>query len=222
MCRLLAIMSESLINPLKFLQEFAKVCKNSKEYQGHGWGCAYYTNDGWQMYKNINPIWEDDFSQIPVSTKFLVHARSAFRDEGIEIENNMPFIDSNTVFIFNGELRGVKVKSQGRIGAEKLFNFILKLNEVTHSLPSALIKAADIIENRSEYVRAMNTIIVRDNNLLVLNKYNEDPNYHDLYILNNETDGERFVIVCSEKLKSIDNWEKVLDLTKEGYLEVIV
>jgi glutamine amidotransferase len=48
------------------LKKFADIARNSKEYQGHGWGCAYQDDgpDGtWKIYKNISPIWEDDLEQ---------------------------------------------------------------------------------------------------------------------------------------------------------------
>ena len=47
--------------------------------------------------------------------------------KGIKIENNMPFTGGNYVYVFNGELRGVRIKEKGRIGAEKIFNYINRL-----------------------------------------------------------------------------------------------
>ena len=41
----------------------------------------------------------------------------------------MPFTNGDRVFIFNGELRGVRVKADGRIGAEKIFNYILRFDK---------------------------------------------------------------------------------------------
>ena len=69
-------------------------------------------------------MWDADTRQFPASRLFLVHARSAYRDEGIVVENNMPFYDEDAVFIFNGELHGVRIKEEGRIGAEKIFRVI--------------------------------------------------------------------------------------------------
>ena len=86
------------------------------------------SKDQWKHYKSLKPIWEDDLRQFGSSDLFLVHARSAFRDEGICIDNNMPFYDDKHVFVFNGELRGVRIKSQGRIGAEKIFNYIKRFD----------------------------------------------------------------------------------------------
>ena len=89
MCRLLYIRSQEPIDSQLHLKQFAEMSKKSKEFQGHGWGCAYLVDNEWQYYKNINPIWEHSFENIPQSTTLVVHARSAYKDEGIVIENNL-------------------------------------------------------------------------------------------------------------------------------------
>lgn len=88
------------------LAAFTRVARNSREYQGHGWGCAWLEDGRWRLYHDIRPIWEDDWRPPGRTTLLLAHARSAFRDEGIRVENNMPFHDGERVFIFNGELHG--------------------------------------------------------------------------------------------------------------------
>jgi len=129
-CRLLTIKSETPFAITPHLKKFAAIAKNSKEFQGHGWGCAYLDETGgWEFYKNINPVWQDEFDQFGETTLLVVHARSAFEDRDIIVENNMPFFDSRTVFIFNGELRGVKIRAEGRIGAEKIFNYIRRFDK---------------------------------------------------------------------------------------------
>lgn len=70
----------------------------------------------------------------------------------------MPFFDNNFIFIFNGELRGVKINAEGRIGAEKIFNFIKRFHY--DDMKSAMEKSINIIINRSKYIRAMNIIII--------------------------------------------------------------
>jgi len=123
MCRLLVVRSERPFAISPHLEKFSHISKHSKEYQGHGWGCAYKDSRGeWALYRNICPIWEDNVSAFPVTTLLVAHARSAFEDRDIRVENNMPFFDGRYVYIFNGELRGVRIREQGRIGAEKIFN----------------------------------------------------------------------------------------------------
>ncbi len=69
MCRLLFIKSKTEFNISDHLKIFSEICKNSKEFQGHGWGCSYLVNNEWIHYKNIKPIWEDDTSQLPYYKK---------------------------------------------------------------------------------------------------------------------------------------------------------
>jgi len=158
MCRLLFVRSADAFSIAEQLRPFAQLSRQSREFQGHGWGCSWLPleespTNKWQHYRCIDPIWEDDLNQFAQTRLLLVHARSAFRDEGIVIENNMPFSDGDTVFIFNGELRGVKINSEGRIGAEKIYN----------------------------YIRAMNIILSDGNSSVVSSTYNEDPDYFQMY-----------------------------------------
>jgi len=103
MCRLLTIRSQTPFAIGPHLEKFAQIAKNSKEYQGHGWGCAYIDTAGhWQFYRNIKPVWEDDPSRFGETTLLVVHARSAFEDKDIVVENNMSFFEGRTVYIFNG------------------------------------------------------------------------------------------------------------------------
>jgi predicted glutamine amidotransferase len=99
MCRLLAVKAEPPFAITPHLEKFATISKHSKEYQGHGWGCAYQDKERtWQIYKNINPIWEDDLSGFPDTRLLVAHARSAFEDRDIAIENNMPCLFSTESF----------------------------------------------------------------------------------------------------------------------------
>ena len=90
MCRLLLIKSESEFEIKPFLENFSLISQNSVEYQGDGWGCTYLENNEWVRYKNIKPVWEDDLTKFGKSKLFIAHARSAFKDEGITVDNNMP------------------------------------------------------------------------------------------------------------------------------------
>ena len=150
MCRLLTVKSQTPFAIGPHLETFAHIAKNSKEFQGHGWGCAYQDPSGqWQFYRNINPVWEDDLGRFGETNLLVAHARSAFEDKDIIVENNMPFSDGRTIFIFNGELRGVKIRAEGRIGAEKIFNYIRRFDR--GDTRQALIKAVAIIKKRTRY-----------------------------------------------------------------------
>ena len=203
MCRLLYVNSKKEFSVSEYLGKFADVSKSSKEFQGHGWGCAYLVDGKWNYYKNVNPIWEDDLSHFPKSTRLITHARSAFKDEGIIVENNMPFYDEKNIFVFNGELRGVKIKEEGRIGAEKIFNYIKRFDK--GDFKEALSKGTEIIQKKSSYIRAMNIIATDGNRTLVYSHFNEDPDYFGMSIKQNEN----MVVVCSDPFIGENDWQPI-------------
>jgi len=203
MCRLLYVNSNKEFKIADYLAKFAVISKQSKEFQGHGWGCAYLQNGKWQYYKNVNPVWEDDFSKFGSTTRLIAHARSAFKDEGIIVENNMPFYDDKYIFVFNGELRGVKIKEDGRIGAEKIFNYIKRFDKGI--LKGALQKGTEIITKKSSYVRAMNIIMTDENAAYVYSQFNEDENYFTL----NVKKSNDCIVVCSDPFVDENDWLKL-------------
>ncbi len=203
MCRLLLVKAETDFSITAELQRFAAIAEHSREFQGHGWGCSFLQNDEWHHYKNIKPIWKDDLNAFGESRLLVAHARSAFKDEGIVIENNMPFYDDRYVFIFNGELRGVKIAEQGRIGAEKVFNFIKRFDH--GSMLEALARGTEIIRKRSKYVRAMNIIIAEKERSYIASFFNEDPDYFTLHAT--RTGDKR--IVVSDPLAGGESWNKL-------------
>lgn len=203
MCRLLWVKSETPFPIADELARFADAAARSKEYQGHGWGCSYLAGGAWRHYKNIKPVWEDDLTCFGNTTLLVAHARSAFRDEGVAVENNMPFHDDRYVFIFNGELRGVRIAEQGRIGAEKIFNFIKRFDH--GDMLEALARGTGIIRKRSKYVRAMNIIIAERDRSYLASFFNEDPDYFTLRY----SRASDKVIVASDPLPGPVDWEKV-------------
>ncbi len=203
MCRILFARAENAFSVTTLLEAFAEVAENSQEYQGHGWGCAWRENNAWQQYHNIKPIWEDDLGQFSPTSLLLVHARSAFRDEGIVVENNMPFSDGESIFIFNGELRGVKIKSEGRIGAEKIYNYIRRFDKGDKRV--AVDKAVDIIKKRSNYIRAMNIIMSDGDQHLLSTNYNETPDYFQMH--QKQTDNVN--LVCSQPFPGESDWQTI-------------
>ncbi|OED39388.1 hypothetical protein AB833_15790 [Chromatiales bacterium (ex Bugula neritina AB1)] len=208
MCRILLVRSATPFNLIDHLQPFAQLSQGSREYQGHGWGCSWLplaSEDatGWQHYHCIDPIWQDNLQQFGRTSLLLVHARSAFRDEGIVVENNMPFTDGESVFIFNGELRGVKIKSEGRIGAEKIYNYIRRMDKGDKCL--ALEKAVSIINKRTSYVRAMNIILSDGKSAQVSSTYNEDPDYFQMH----RKSSNGVDIICSQQYPGETDWQKV-------------
>ena len=203
MCRLLTVKSATPFDIAPHLERFADITRNSKEYQGHGWGCAYQDEKtGWRIYRNINPVWEDNFSRFGTTRLLVAHARSAFEDKEIVVENNMPFFDGRTVFIFNGELRGVKIREAGRIGAEKIFNYIRRFDN--GDTRQALDKAFGIIKKRTRHIRGMNIIMVNETGIFVSSYFSEDRDYFTLRFREG-----RELVICSAAYPGEDNWHAI-------------
>jgi predicted glutamine amidotransferase len=211
MCRLLLVKSNNEFPISDKLKPFAYIARHSREYQGHGWGCAYLVDNEWQIYKNIKPIWEDDLKQFGKSTQLLVHARSAFRDEGIRVENNMPFQNDGIIYIFNGELQGVRIKEQGRIGAEKIFNYILRFYH--DDLLHALNKGLEIIKKRTTYFRSINIIMSDKKHAYVSSDFNEDVDYFTMHF---KKANDR-LFVCSEPYPGETDWQKIPNHTTKVF-----
>jgi glutamine amidotransferase len=207
MCRILYARAETQFPIADLLAPFAELSRDSREFQGHGWGCAWREADGWHQYHDIQPIWEDNLAQFGHTRLLLVHARSAFRDEGIVIENNMPFSDGESVFIFNGELRGVRIKSEGRIGAEKIYNYIRRFDKGDKY--TATDKAVEIIKKRSAYVRAMNIILSDGEQSCLSTSYSEDAEYFQMH----QKRQQDLHLVCSQPFAGDSDWSIIANNT---------
>ncbi len=132
----------------------------------------------------------------------MVHARSAFEDRDIVVENNMPFFDGRTAFIFNGELRGVKIREAGRIGAEKIFNYIRRFDK--GDTRQALEKAVGIIRKRTRHIRGMNIIMVNEAGIFVSSYFTEDEDYFTMSFKEG-----RELVICSAPYPAEKNWQKI-------------
>ncbi len=195
MCRLLALRATEPQNLTAWLQPFAAMCAASPEYQGHGWGIAWRDGNGsWHEHRQLEPIWQSPLEGFGEADLALVHARSAFRDEGIELANNMPFRQGQHIFIFNGELRGVRLSRPGRIGAEKIFNTILGFHK--GDLDQALARAVSLIRERTDYVRALNLLMTDGERLYLASHFSETPEYFTLHRLHREG----LDAICSQPL----------------------
>ena len=159
------------------------------------------------MYRDIRPIWEDDLSRFATTNVLVAHARSAFRDEGIVVENNMPFSDGESVFVFNGELNGVRIREAGRIGAEKIYNYIRRFDRGDKL--AALARGTEIIDKRTRYIRAMNIILAEGERAWLATRFNEDADYFQMHRLTRG--GMR--LVCSQPFPGESSWTRIANGT---------
>jgi len=180
MCRLLAIRSREPFSMREHLEQFQEIARTSPQYQGHGWGCAWKEGDEWRLYRSIRPVWEDDLERFGATSFMLAHARSAFRDENIHVDYNMPFLAEPLVFLFNGELHGVRIQAEGINGAAKIFSVIRRFEN--GSWQNALQKGSDLIAERSRYVKAMNIVMADERRLYIRSIYSEQEDYFALRV----------------------------------------
>jgi glutamine amidotransferase len=207
MCRLLVVRDETPFDPGEMLRPFAAAARASKEYQGDGWGCAWPTADGWGRYRTVTPIWEDRLDRFSPTRILVAHARSAFRNEGVVVENNMPFVEGEHVFAFNGELRGVRIAEEGGTGAAKLFRFLVRTGNV-HPV-EALARGLDLVARRTRYVRALNLVVAAGPEVLVASRFGEDPDY---FTMRRVTRGTRR-IVASDPIDAGSDWAPIANGT---------
>ena len=210
MCRLLAVQSLDAIPVVDLLQPFAAMARASREYQGDGWGCAWWTGERWERYRTTTPVWDDDLTRFGAQRQFVAHARSAFRNEGIEEAHNMPFVDARRAFVFNGELRGVRMSEEGRIGAEKLFNLFGRIDPKGRD---EWRRAVDGVVARTRYVRAMNFVSATPGRFVVASVFNEDPDYFTMAIRRDPG----VVMIASEPLAGFEGWAPV----PNGSVEIV-
>jgi glutamine amidotransferase len=204
MCRLLAVKASVAFETGPHLRAFSGVAARSKEYQGDGWGCALLKADGgWAIHKSLRPIWQDDLEALGKTTLLLAHARSAFRETAIAIENNMPFHSQRDVFVFNGELHGVRLRVPGRIGAEKIFNLIRRFDR--GDLEAALHQTLAVMSKRARHIRAMNILLSDQRRVYVCSSFNDDPEY---FTMSARTSAGGFII-CSEPYQEGDGWRAI-------------
>jgi glutamine amidotransferase len=115
----------------------------------------------------------------------------------------MPFFDGKRVFVFNGQLHGVRIKEEGRIGAEKIFNYVKRFDHGDRL--KALTRGTAIIEKRTRYVRAMNLIIADTTSSHLATLYNENQAYFQMYRGQEGTAD----IVCSEPYPGRIRWQPI-------------
>ncbi len=182
MCRILAVQADEPVDPVPWIEAFAERCRASREYQGDGWGVAWRERDAWLRHRSVRPIWDDLPDVLPGSRLFVVHARSAFRNEGVAVENNMPFLEQDLAFAFNGELRGVRLAAPGDTGAARLLHLFTRFRaSAAGDGLAALARLDGVIASRTDYVRALNLVISDGRSIWVNAHHSEDPDYFTMH-----------------------------------------
>ncbi|MFA6304402.1 MAG: hypothetical protein WCV73_02515 [Patescibacteria group bacterium] len=184
MCRFLIINQQEPKNIQEYLVPFATSCQQSERWQGDGWGISWLDKGVWKTYYSLKPIWEDqkNFSQIPISQLFLIHARgSSFPKDKGNLEYNQPFIKGNLAFVFNGFLNGVKLSQpiEGKVGSQKIFNLLLSSSGSLAA--EKLQQATNALLGNSSIVEALNIGLATPQEIILFNHFITQGTYHQLY-----------------------------------------
>jgi len=123
----------------------------------------------------------------------------------------MPFGDGERVFAMNGELHGVRIRERGRIGAEKVFNYIMRFHR--GDLGEADRRGVDVIARRARRIRALNLVLAAPDEVVIVSLFDEAPDYFQL----RRTSRDGLDIVCSQPYEGEDGWERI----PNGSVEVL-
>jgi len=213
MCRFLLAKARKPINPTPLLSDFAKMAKKSKAYdgdwQGDGWGCAWWNGRKWEQYLSLKPVWEDEdfFRYIPNTELFIIHARSAsFEKHKNRIRFNQPFIKGKYVFVFNGLLKGVTLpySLSGQIGSEKIWSLLQKYLE-KYPTKEAFKKTVKELNKYAKYIQALNIGLSDGKNIYAYTQFAKHEEYYHL----RHSHSKDVDIVCSEVMKGYE-FEKMI------------
>jgi len=221
MCRFFIVKSNTQINPVDLLNQFALVCEKSiapdGERQRDGFGIAWQENWSFKTIKSLAPIWNKQslFEQIPETDLLVAHARGAgFEGDKGEINFNEPFIDGDLCFVFNGIIRGVKIrrKLDGEIGSQKLFSLI-KEEIKNYSWDKVLDLVKKMMLNSSKKIEGMNIGLIQNGEISVLCQYSDNKDYYTLQYY----EGPDLTIISSEPFGNY-NWKQF----KKGEIKTFI
>jgi len=204
-CRFLMVKSAGPFAPAAMLESFAEMAEKSRapdgDRQADGWGIAWPDGDGgWIVRKSIRPVWEDAgaFAEIPASSAFVVHARSAsFPDQKNVLDYNQPYASKKAAFVFNGLLRGVALPFpvEGRIGAQKIWSLLSSGNG---GGPAARLQTAvEVLVSHAREVQALNLGLFEGGRMFAFCRDTGNGGYYRLH--GHSSPG--LAMVCSEPLR---------------------
>jgi 23S rRNA C2498 (ribose-2'-O)-methylase RlmM len=82
-------------------------------------------------------------------------------------------------------VRGVRIKETGNSGAEKIFNLIRKMDRGDGR--QAVEQAVRLISQKSNYIRAMNFIIAKNDKIYLNSIFNENQSYFMMHKKNGDS-----------------------------------
>ena len=191
MCRFLLLHAQETDAVHQVAQAFAQMCQHSTgpegSAQGDGWGVAWRHDDGqWRLHRSVAPIWTETqvLQQLPLTRHVVVHARRASfaRHQG-EVLYNQPYLWENYAFVFNGFVKGVKLRQPvpGTIGAEKIWYLVRQQLQRGAAPADALERVYTLLSRHSRELRACNMGLHNGQELVVYNGNPSATPYYDLH-----------------------------------------
>lgn len=204
MCRFLVARSKYNINMQSIIKDFAFMAQKSRTHDGDrqadGWGVAWLADSKWKSFKSLKPIWQDFeiFKNIPKTKLLVVHARSATYTRTIgEIEFNQPFVNGEYVYVFNGHLRGVRLRRavDGNIGSQKIWSLIKKEMK-SKSAFDVLDSVYQLVKQNTKQIIGLNIGIISTKGMLFVSNSEKDDEYFRLRVAKTKDK----ILVCSEEI----------------------
>lgn len=208
MCRFILVKTSTPRKPSELLCSFARMSEHCPapdgDWQGDGWGVSWWKRGSWGTYTSLKPVWEDteQFDQIPETTIFLAHARSAsFATQKGILDYNQPYRSKNRAFVFNGLLKGtaLPIQLEGAIGAQKIWS-LLQLQLRSKKPKDALENATQLLNQYTKTVQGLNLGLSDGKNLYAYTQYAHNPAYYNLAI--HQSAG--LTIICSQALPPLE------------------
>lgn len=223
MCRLFGFAARRPASPVfAFFSGENNLFELSRRHSD-GWGVAWVSNAGWELYKEAGPLYNSENARKVVygirSLLVIAHVRKASPEYGaLSYWNTHPFVSGEWAFAHNGTIRGYEKLVEllgerrrllrGTTDSEALFHLILKHIDEEGDPVSGIAAAVSQLES-FEYT-SLNSLLSDGLRLYALNLF-RDPreDYYTMYMGRFMLEGVELVAVASEPLGGLEGWVEI-------------
>ncbi|MHA1590329.1 MAG: class II glutamine amidotransferase [Candidatus Njordarchaeales archaeon] len=190
---------------------------------GDGFGVAWFLSNGYGIYKNLKPIWEENIPNIP-ALSHIIHARKKSRGE-IDFIDTHPLQLRDLILAHNGTIysfnrRPTLFKPMGKTDSEVFLCLLAEAYYTGSNIRKALEYAIESVDMAS----SLNMFIVSlsEKKIIVINLFSNVPRCPEYYVLWLHRNDEEFYVV-SEPIKEMIDWEPLSQSPDElTILETII
>jgi len=222
-CRLFGYISRRPLSPSFAFYSGDVNLHTLSHIHGDGWGIAWTSNAGWELYKEPVALHASAEAKRVVqgvrSMLVIAHVRKASPEYGVVgYANTHPFVSDGWAFAHNGtirpydRLRGLLGERasllQGATDSEAFFQLLLKRIEEAGSAVSGILAAVSDLEG-FDYT-SLNFLLSDGSHLYALNKFRSgDEEYFTLHMGRFMIEGVELVAVASQPVGGLEGWVKV-------------